>query len=133
PETFARARQIHPYEAGAIYALYASPGRVSAILLEPGEAVTAIAAGDTSRWMVTESEAESEIEPRAVVLVKPQAANLATNIVIVTARRTYLIEARAGSGRAYTAEMAWSYPPAARAEETPAAERLRFDYRVRAV
>ena len=45
--SFSGARHIYSYEPGALYELYASPAYVSAILLEPGEAVTAIAAGDT--------------------------------------------------------------------------------------
>jgi P-type conjugative transfer protein TrbG len=106
---FSEARQVYAYAEGAIYELNAATDRVSTLLLEPGEAVTAIAAGDTSRWMVTETASELEALPRTVVLVKPLAANVETNIVIVTDRRTYLIEARAAAGRAYAAEIAWAY------------------------
>jgi len=45
-----------------------------------------------------------------VVLVKPQAAGLHTNIVIVTDRRMYVIEAHSRAGDTYTAQMAWTYP-----------------------
>lgn len=127
---FAAARQVYAYAPGAIYQLYASPTHVSVILLDPGETISGIAAGDTSRWMVTEVEAEAEEEPRAIVLVKPQTAGLATNIVIVTDRRTYLVEARAMSGERYSAEIAWSYPDRSDTASPPLA-RLSFDYRVR--
>jgi P-type conjugative transfer protein TrbG len=132
--TFEGARQLYLYAPGALYELLASPGYISSILLQPGEAVTAIAAGDTARWMVTEAEAQASVEPRAVVLVKPLAAGVRTNIVIITDRRTYTIEARAASGDAYAAEIAWSYPAVESAQHRGGAvDTLNFAYRVRTV
>lgn len=134
PDTtrFIQARQIYTYAPGAIYELYANPNFVSAILLEPGESLNDVAAGDTSRWMVQETNAESEIDGRTVVLVRPQATGLRTNIVLVTDRRTYTIEAIAQGGSAYAAQVAWCYPDALGASGAmPAIERLNFDYRIR--
>lgn len=131
-DAFAQARQVYAYAPGAIFQLYASPTHVSVILLEAGETITGIAAGDTSRWMVTEVEAEAEEEPRAIVLVKPQTSELSTNIVIVTDRRTYLVEARAVAGERYSAEIAWTYPERDAAPSAAVAA-LSFDYRVRTV
>lgn len=131
-DAFAEARQVYFYAPGAIYELYASPTHVSVILLEAGEIITGIAAGDTLRWMVTEVEAEAQEEPRAIVLVKPQTSGLSTNIVIVTDRRTYLVEARANSGERYSAEIAWTYPERD-AAPSAALEALSFDYRIRTV
>ena len=54
--SFSQARQIYTYAPGAIYELYANPNFISAILLEPGESLNDVAAGDTSRWMVQETE-----------------------------------------------------------------------------
>ena len=82
--SFVQARQIYTYAPGAIYELYANPNFISAILLEPGESLNDVAAGDTSRWMVQETNAEGQIDGRTVVLVKPQATGLRTNIVLVT-------------------------------------------------
>src|SRR5690606_37842450 len=97
------------------YELYTNPNYVSTILLEPGETLNNIAAGDTSRWMVTQADGETEGEGRTIVLVKPQAAGLRTNVVLITDRRTYLIEAISQSGSAYSAQVAWSYPQAEQA------------------
>src|SRR5262245_50623666 len=88
--SFQEARHIYAYEPGAIYELYANPNYVSAILLEPGEELSDAAAGDTARWMVTQVEGEGDA--RSIVLVKPQAPDLRTNIIIITNRRTYVIE-----------------------------------------
>lgn len=135
PDTtsFEQARQIYTYAPGAIYELYANPNFISAILLEPGESLNDVAAGDTSRWMVQETNAESEIDGRTVVLVKPQATGLRTNIVLVTDRRTYTIEAIAQGGAAYAAQVAWCYPDAEGLEGgvTPTVDRLNFAYRIR--
>jgi type IV secretion system protein VirB9 len=133
PETtsFLQARQIYTYAPGAIYELYTSPSFISAILLEPGESLGDVAAGDTSRWMVQETSAETGIDGRTIVLVKPQATGLRTNIVLVTDRRTYTIEAIAQAGSAYSAQIAWCYPPEEEARMA-SVDQLHFGYRVRA-
>lgn len=134
PETmgFVQARQIYTYAPGAIYELYANPNFISAILLEPGESLNDVAAGDTSRWMVQETNAESEVDGRTVVLVKPQATGLRTNIVLVTDRRTYTIEAIAQAGSTYSTQIAWCYPEnAAGGASAPSIDALNFAYRIR--
>jgi type IV secretion system protein VirB9 len=133
PETtsFMQARQIYTYAPGAIYELYTSPSFISAILLEPGESLGDVAAGDTSRWMVQETSAETGVDGRTIVLVKPQATGLRTNIVLVTDRRTYTIEAIAQSGSAYSAQIAWCYPAEEEARMA-SVDQLYFGYRVRA-
>ncbi len=128
---FSQARQIYTYAPGAIYELYTSPSFISAILLEPGETLGDVAAGDTSRWMVQETNAESEIDGRTIVLVKPQTSGLRTNIVLVTDRRTYTIEAIAQAGSAYSAQIAWCYP-AEEVARMASVDQLNFGYRVRA-
>jgi type IV secretion system protein VirB9 len=132
PETtsFTQARQIYTYAPGAIYELYTSPSFISAILLEPGESLGDVAAGDTSRWMVQETSAETGIDGRTIVLVKPQTTGLRTNIVLVTDRRTYTIEAIAQAGSAYSAQIAWCYPAEEEARMA-SVDQLHFGYRVR--
>ncbi len=131
-EGFAQARHTYAYEPGAIYELYTNPNYVSTVLLEPGETLSTIAAGDTSRWLVTQAESEADSDARTIVLVKPQAAGLRTNVVLITDRRTYLIEAISQAGSAYSAQVAWSYPQASDHDRvaTPA-DGLNFNYRVR--
>lgn len=130
---FNAARQVYTYKPGALFELYANPNYVSTILLEPGETLNNIAAGDTSRWMVTQADAESQNEPRTIVLVKPHATGLRTNIVLITDRRTYLIEAIAQSGSAYAAQVAWSYPQSDGAPSTAKPKALNAAYRIRTI
>ena len=42
------------YERGALYAVQASPQRITDIALEPGETLLSVSAGDTTRWIVGE-------------------------------------------------------------------------------
>ncbi len=134
-DAFDQARHVFTYQPGAIFELYTNPNYVSTILLEPGETLTDIAAGDTSRWTVTEATGEFESEPRTIVLVKPQTSGLRTNIVLITDRRTYLVEAISQAGQTYAAQVAWSYPPTTTvgAGGLPSINRLNFSYRVRTV
>lgn len=46
---FMNAVQVFPYMEGAVYRLYATPGEVSDITLQAGEALTTVSAGDTVR------------------------------------------------------------------------------------
>jgi type IV secretion system protein VirB9 len=130
---FVEARQVYAYQPGALYELYANPNFVSTILLEPGELLANIAAGDTSRWMVSQAEGGTGAEGRTIVLVKPQATNLRTNIVLITDRRTYLIEAVSQSSAAYSAQIAWSYPESESLAPTASVDGLNFHYRIRTV
>ncbi len=135
PDAFVDAAQIYDYTPGALYEIYAAPGYLSTILLEPGEAIVTVAAGDTTRWMVDETTSGDLADPRALLLVKPIRAGIRTNIVLVTDRRTYLIEAVAVTGTTYSAQTAWRYP-SDRARDDPASiggvalDALNFRYRI---
>jgi len=131
---FQSARYVYTYAPGAIYELYANPNFVSTIMLEEGETIQDVAAGDTSRWQVSETVMEGAEGQRPILIVKPSAANLRTNIVLVTDRRTYLVEAVSHAGEAYSAQIAWCYPASsADAPFAAAAGVLNFDYRMRTV
>ena len=138
PDAFVDATQIYDYAPGALYEVYAAPGYLSTIMLEPGEAVVTVAAGDTTRWMVEETTSGDLADPRAMLLIKPTRAGLRTNIVLATDRRTYLIEAIAVQGSAYSAQTAWRYPAEASRRDAGsiagvALEDLNFRYRIETV
>ncbi len=130
-EGFEAARYIYTYAAGAIYELAANPNFISAILLQEGETLTNLAAGDTSRWQVQEANSEGLDGARAILLVKPASLGLRTNIVIVTNRRTYLVEALSRGGDVYSAEIAWCYPRSGEGDGVHRTSALNFDYSVR--
>jgi len=138
------AVQIYPYNDGALYRLYAAPGRVSDIALQAGEALVSVAAGDTVRWTVGDTTSGSDANKRTHILVKPFLAGLSTNLVITTDRRVYRLQLTSTSATAMTA-IAWTYPQdellalqrqaqAAKAAQPISAsvevERLNFNYRI---
>jgi len=97
------------YERGALYAVQASPQRITDIALEPGETLLSVSAGDTTRWIVGDAQSGIAGDIQSHILVKPNAANLATNLVIMTDRRVYHIDLKSTSGAAM-ASVAWRYP-----------------------
>lgn len=107
------AIQIYPWSEGALYQVYAAPGQITDIALEPGESLTGagpIAAGDTARWIIGDTESGSGVTRRVHILVKPSRPDITTNLVVTTDRRTYMLELRSGE-RPYMPAVAWSYPP----------------------
>jgi len=106
---FINAAAILPYTDGAIYHVYAAPERITDIMLQPGEALGAVASGDTARWVIGDSTSGTGADKRVHVLVKPFAVRLATNLVITTDRRTYHLSLTSGPGAAMSS-LAWTYP-----------------------
>lgn len=124
-EGYYNAIQVYPWSEGALYQVYAAVGQITTIALEPGESLTGagpIAAGDTARWIIGDSESGSGTTRRVHVLVKPTRADISTNLVITTDRRTYLIELRADE-KTWMPAIAWAYPtpPASQRVAAPAA------------
>lgn len=97
------------YERGALYAIQASPQRITDIALEPGETLLSVSAGDTTRWIVGDARSGAGASAQAHVLVKPNAANLTTNLVIMSDRRVYHIELKSVA-RTAMAAVSWRYP-----------------------
>lgn len=108
-EGYVNAIQVWPYAEGALYQVYASPGRVTVIALQPGEELVTVSAGDTVRWIVGDTASGSGADLRVNVLVKPTRVGLKTNLVITTNRRTYLLEL-SSTPQAWMASVSWDYP-----------------------
>ena len=108
-EGYVNAIQVWPFTDGALYQIYAAPGRVTVISLQPGEELVTVAAGDTVRWIVGDTSSGAGDALRVTVLVKPIRSGLRTNLVVTTSRRTYLIELTS-TERAWMASVSWEYP-----------------------
>jgi P-type conjugative transfer protein TrbG len=109
---FLNAIQQYPWTEGALYQVYAAPGQVTDIALQPGEQLVGagpVAAGDTVRWIIGDTTSGSGPSARVHILVKPTRPDLSTNLVINTDRRTYHMELRA-TAATYMASVSWTYP-----------------------
>jgi type IV secretion system protein VirB9 len=109
---YINAVQVYPFTEGALYQLYAAPGEVTDIALEAGEKLVGagpVAAGDTVRWIIGDTESGAGASKRVHILVKPTRPDLVTNLIINTDRRTYHLELRSAE-KTYMASVSWSYP-----------------------
>lgn len=108
---FLNAIQVYPFSDGALYQVYAAPGEITDIALEPGEQLVGsgpVAAGDTIRWIIGDTESGAGAAKRIHILVKPTRADLITNLVINTDRRTYHLELHSDE-TTYMASVSWAY------------------------
>lgn len=145
-ENYLNATQVYAYEAAALFQVYGAPGHVTDIALQPGEVLSSrgpVAAGDTVRWIIGQTESGAGETRRIHILVKPTRSDLKTNLIINTDRRTYHLELNAQAS-AYMAGVSWRYPQdelmaleaqAARQAERDAEPRMRledlnFSYRI---
>lgn len=106
------AIQRYPYADGALYQVYAAPGKVTDIALQAGEELVGpgpVAAGDTVRWIIGDTVSGAGKTRRIHILVKPTRSDIATNLVINTDRRTYHLELRA-TPATWMAAVSWTYP-----------------------
>ena len=108
-EGYINAIQVWPFTDGALYQVYASPGRVTVVSLQPGEELVTVAAGDTVRWIVGDTSSGSGDALRVNVMVKPIRSALKTNLVVTTSRRTYLLELTS-TEKTWMASVSWEYP-----------------------
>lgn len=109
---FINAIQVYPFAEGALYQVYTAPGQITDIGLQPGEQLVGtgpVAAGDTVRWIIGDTESGTGAGRQVHILVKPTRAGLQTNLVINTTSRTYHLELRS-TERTYMASVSWLYP-----------------------
>lgn len=109
---YLNAIQVYPFSEGALYQLYAAPGEITDIALQPGEKLVGagpVAAGDTVRWIIGDTESGAGASKRIHILLKPTRPDLTSNLVINTDRRTYHLELRSDE-RTYMASVSWDYP-----------------------
>lgn len=109
---YINAVQVYPFSSGALYQVYAAPGQVTDVALQEGEQLVGsgpVAAGDTVRWIIGDTESGTGSTKRIHILVKPTRPDLVSNLVINTDRRTYLLELRSAE-KTYMASVSWQYP-----------------------
>ena len=109
---FINAVQVYPYSGGALYQVYTAPGEITDVALQDGEQLVGsgpVAAGDTVRWIIGDTESGAGATKKIHILVKPTRPELVTNLVINTDRRTYLLELRS-TEKTYMASVSWQYP-----------------------
>ena len=121
---YLNSMQVYPFSEAMIYHVFTAPERVTDIVLQPGETLGAVAAGDTVRWVIGDTTSGGGDTKRTHVLVKPFTAGLSTNLVITTDKRTYHL-ALTSTDRAAMSALSWTYPQDQLIALKAAAERAR--------
>jgi type IV secretion system protein TrbG len=107
---FINGAQVFPFEAGRVFEVWTAPLRITTISLETGETITNKASGDTERWMIGDTTSGTGATLQTHILVKPYKAGIATNMVVTTNRRVYLLSLRAAeSPDAFNAAVTWTH------------------------
>ncbi|MDH6234823.1 P-type conjugative transfer protein TrbG [Mesorhizobium soli] len=109
---FINSMQVYSFTQGALYQVYTAVGQITDIALQPGEQLVGsgpVAAGDTVRWIIGDTESGSGATKQIHILVKPTRPELTTNLVINTDLRTYHMELRS-TEKTYMASVSWQYP-----------------------
>jgi type IV secretion system protein VirB9 len=111
-DDFINAMQVYPFADGALYQVYCAVGEITDIALQPGEQLVGsgpVAAGDTVRWIIGDTQSGAGATAQVHILVKPTRPELVTNLIINTDRRTYHMELRSDE-KTYMASVSWQYP-----------------------
>ena len=85
------------------------PLRVTDIILQPGEKVTSLHAGDTVRWTFQPGVSGAGEYTTVHVMIKPLMPDISTNLVIHTDRRTYNLDLFSGATE-YWPSVSFGYP-----------------------
>jgi type IV secretion system protein VirB9 len=85
------------------------PMYVTDVILQPGEAVTGVHPGDPVRWTFTPSRSGAGGMEQTHVLIKPLMADISTNVIVNTDRRTYQFDLMS-SAKDFMPSVSFSYP-----------------------
>jgi type IV secretion system protein VirB9 len=85
------------------------PMYVTDIILQPGETVTGVHPGDPIRWTFVPSTSGTGENAQTHVLIKPLAADISTNLIVNTDRRTYQLDLMS-SATNFVPSVSFSYP-----------------------
>lgn len=100
---------VFTYNEDDMYTIYSRISYLTTIMLAPGETITFVGGGDTSRWRRATGTTGSTEGTREVVYIKPLYTGLKTNLVINTNKRSYQINLISDS-TLYNPLVKWSYP-----------------------
>ena len=94
----------YEYKPDSLFEVHTKVGYVTDLKLKPGENITYMAAGDTSRWLIDKSTVAGVTH----VYIKPIAKGIMTNLIINTSSHSYRLLIDEGSG--FSAIIEFSFP-----------------------
>ena len=139
---FFNAITRYDYMPGTLYQIYAAPGKVTTLLLAPGETISGgLITGDSATWKAHIGSIGQGAHQQTAIYLKPLLSGRKTSMVIPTHRRVYHLELTSFE-HSYMASVSWLYSedplqtvasessaePALQPSVSP--EQLNFDYRI---
>lgn len=106
----ARSGQTTFQFGASIPTVVCAPLHVCDLRLETGETITQVNGGDAVRWKISSAISGTGPKSQAHLLIKPTEANLDSNLVITTDRRTYSIKLVSRQND-WMPIIAFTYPP----------------------
>jgi type IV secretion system protein VirB9 len=108
------------YDENDVVTIFGKVGNDTMIIFEPGEQIQDLSGGDTAAWAVGVTTARNGF------FIKPSVTSPATNMHVVTTRRTYSIDLKlAGRGQINFLTVRYRYPVQDAAKQQAAAETRR--------
>ena len=102
-------RVLYTYGAG-LPTVVCAPLRVCVLELQPGEKIVGEPhIGDSVRWIVSPASSGKDDLAVAMIIIKPKAAGLDTNLFVATDRRAYYLRL-ISKPEEYIARVAFAYP-----------------------
>jgi len=95
------------YVPGGLYKIYCKVGYLTDVRFHPGEKVTFVGGGDTSKWMIDTANTDSPEGSIAHLYIKPVSGNATTNLIINTTKHSYQILVNASNW--YNPIVNWTY------------------------
>lgn len=98
------AQTTYEFKPDSLFEVHTKRGYIVDIKLKPGETITYMAAGDTTRWLID----QSTVAGITHVYIKPLEQNIMTNMVINTNTHSYRLLIDEGNG--FTPIVQFSFP-----------------------
>lgn len=104
--TAVAAKVVWEYKPDSLYKVNTTQGFVTDIVLKPGEKVTYIGAGDTTRWKIDQSTVAGVTH----VYIKPIRNGIETNMIINTSAHSYRLYLVSDSTSYFSPIVEFSFP-----------------------
>lgn len=103
--TLTAAKVVWEFKPSSLFEVHTNIGFVTDIVLKPGETVSYIAAGDTTRWKID----QAQVNGVSHIYIKPIRDNISTNLIINTNARSYRLFLISDSSANFTPIVEFSF------------------------
>ncbi|ASK79832.1 hypothetical protein CF386_12395 [Paraphotobacterium marinum] len=107
---FFNSMMRYNYMPDALYTVYTAPMHITDVVLEQGEVINSIAAGDVPDWQISSTFSGEGSSKQYHVLIKPNSSGLENTVLITTNKRTYHLILKSTNNNVYMVSVEFNYP-----------------------